>query len=1307
MFRDIYRTASRRAASFFSSKLNIFKAIYPEAAVAFTVTLALFFVLHTAISIAAPPPTPFEPGETLDPGCAPGEENCFVSETPNLSEVDSDDLEEGEANLYFTPERVSNHIDVLANTAARHAALTLSGSNYLTLTGQEMTAGTIDISDHTNLSVGAGLLLTDDSLSVTGLTTSHFASSNISQWANDSGFISSYTETDPIFTASDVSGVVAADITNWNTAFGWGDHSAAGYFSLDNKPSLSVIPPAESNFFGGLASAVNSGTIRTLHIRADSTFTFDQFFVHETTTESPRVTIYESDINENLLSTIQEFVSSDATVEIIDAREYRKYELLEAQIIESGEYILIELDYSENPSTWNRVKGSGDDDLPLTDGDLTLVGLGGTTSSHGKDIILRSGDPIPKGVVGPLDPTDLPGYGLATEGQVLTRTANGAEFTTLTTGNFATPNISQWTNDSGFITDLSTFDASDLSILDSDDNFAALSVEDALSELYAQLENKASSIIALSDIEGAQIRLGHQEVTFTSGTFNDRQFYFKFTPTETLLITKIEVPGWPTQSSSFAIWRGSTQTSVHSSGANPDVNGLMTKTFAPALQLDAGEAYYIGGWTAGGAINWPKSIDETTYNNLNVEAGVYECSGYNCYPNNGPTQVGTAWPNMKIYVEGGDVIKNVMGPIDPNDLGNYASAASNTFLRKTSDGLEFTAFPSDEQFILSGLPQGGSVGAGSLYINPPQNSSGLAVAWTRNSDWDSLDDVGSSARPGFADLDGDGDFDMMVGNSGGEQWAYENTGTQLSPTWARKAVWDGPTVGTRSSPSFADLNGDGDFDLMIGHYLNGTLLGAGVAYENTGNASAPVWTVKSEWDIPKDPAAWATAMISFADLDNDGDMDAVLAGADTEQNDNSWGYENTGTPMAPTWVRQSSWDLPSQNASGYQVNSFGDLDGDGDIDAITFSAGNGGSDVYGIENTGSVNSPTWVHNVGWDMEQMEAYQHPILVDLDDDGDLDLMSGLNGGSVVAHENTGASGGTSNTLFGVAVNDQEKFRINASGKIYATGDMHATGFVNTSTEEAKENITFLTADRERNILSDIRTLDIANYRYLTDEVGEPLRLGLIAERSPSEILSADGKGVDLYKLSTFTLAGLKSLTEKVDGLESALLLDGVVLGGVGDEEIKPQNPFVAALKKVGLTIMDGILSIKKLITGEVKTDKLCVGDTCVTETEFLEILQNVNVEPHSEETPTNEPENGEEDPAQEGPEETPEPEEENETLVPDPEEETTPESEPATEDGVESEQTDPLVEGNMEEEGEDAETQDEGSFPEEGEAGEDTF
>jgi len=44
-----------------------------------------------------------------------------------------------------------------------------------------------------------------------------------------SAFLTSFTETDPIFTASVAFGITAGNITDWNTAHGWGDHSSAGY----------------------------------------------------------------------------------------------------------------------------------------------------------------------------------------------------------------------------------------------------------------------------------------------------------------------------------------------------------------------------------------------------------------------------------------------------------------------------------------------------------------------------------------------------------------------------------------------------------------------------------------------------------------------------------------------------------------------------------------------------------------------------------------------------------------------------------------------------------------------------------------------------------------------------------------------------------------------------------------------------------------------------------------------------------------------------------------------------------------------
>ena len=44
------------------------------------------------------------------------------------------------------------------------------------------------------------------------------------------------TETDPVFTASAASGIVAGDLINWNEAYGWGDHSTQGYLTTETDP---------------------------------------------------------------------------------------------------------------------------------------------------------------------------------------------------------------------------------------------------------------------------------------------------------------------------------------------------------------------------------------------------------------------------------------------------------------------------------------------------------------------------------------------------------------------------------------------------------------------------------------------------------------------------------------------------------------------------------------------------------------------------------------------------------------------------------------------------------------------------------------------------------------------------------------------------------------------------------------------------------------------------------------------------------------------------------------------------------------
>ena len=118
-----------------------------------------------------------------------------------------------------------------------------------------------------------------------------------------------------------------------------------------------------------------------------------------------------------------------------------------------------------------------------------------------------------------------------------------------------------------------------------------------------------------------------------------------------------------------------------------------------------------------------------------------------------------------------------------------------------------------------------------------------------------------------------------------------------------------------------------------------------------------------------------------------------------------------------------------------------------------------------------------------------------------------------------------------------------------KLHVIGDVAATSFVNISTGELKTDISYLNEQDDSDILDKINALQVAKYRYTVEDPQNPLRLGLIAEEAPAEVLSIEGKGVDIYKLATFTLAGVQALAENVNKLELrvAALESSVLVGG----------------------------------------------------------------------------------------------------------------------------------------------------------------
>lgn len=73
----------------------------------------------------------------------------------------------------------------------------------------------------------------------------------VSDLTNDSGFITSYTETDPVFTSSAAHEITSTDITNWNNKSTF----SGSYNDLTNKPTIPTVPSNLSSFTDDLGSS--------------------------------------------------------------------------------------------------------------------------------------------------------------------------------------------------------------------------------------------------------------------------------------------------------------------------------------------------------------------------------------------------------------------------------------------------------------------------------------------------------------------------------------------------------------------------------------------------------------------------------------------------------------------------------------------------------------------------------------------------------------------------------------------------------------------------------------------------------------------------------------------------------------------------------------------------------------------------------------------------------------------------------------------------------------------------------------------
>ena len=129
---------------------------------------------------------------------------------------------------------------------------------------------------------------------------------------------------------------------------------------------------------------------------------------------------------------------------------------------------------------------------------------------------------------------------------------------------------------------------------------------------------------------------------------------------------------------------------------------------------------------------------------------------------------------------------------------------------------------------------------------------------------------GTNAVPALIDIDEDGDLDLFIGEASGELNFYRNTGTASAPEFTLVSDnFGGIDPGRRSAPAFADVDGDGLSDLVLGTEASGLRV-----YRNLGGAELPEFRELGELRV----AAPAFAVPTFADVDGDGDEDLFVGG---------------------------------------------------------------------------------------------------------------------------------------------------------------------------------------------------------------------------------------------------------------------------------------------------------------------------------------------------------------------------------------------------------------------------------------------
>ncbi len=234
------------------------------------------------------------------------------------------------------------------------------------------------------------------------------------------------------------------------------------------------------------------------------------------------------------------------------------------------------------------------------------------------------------------------------------------------------------------------------------------------------------------------------------------------------------------------------------------------------------------------------------------------------------------------------------------------------------------------------------------------------------------------------DLDQDGDQDILATSSTADHYLwYENDG---NAAFTKHVIDNSSLANEAYGIDAADFNQDGHLDIVGGANSGDAL----AIFSNDGSQNFLLFSDLSTGNAFTD----GVRAVKAVDLDQDGDPDILVAANSGDTY--SW-FENDGSGVFTPHVIDNS-----TNANGASQIQAADLDGDGDLDVL--GASNLGDVFLWFENDGSQNFTSHIIDNSMFANGPRGL---AVVDLEQDGDIDVLTATISGDVFAwYENDGA-------------------------------------------------------------------------------------------------------------------------------------------------------------------------------------------------------------------------------------------------------------------------------------------------------------